>query len=157
MAQNTLIGWLYREIDLSQITVPIWRLPVRPSESYDWILNQVRIEYDSDNEDPSSFDNLQWRIWFPQQNRALQDISDYKPRPPVTLTCCPGRNDLTAGTTRPKVFYFPNPRIDWPIIAFQSLNLELEGHSGLTAIVRVLFMGEFVLPKNPYVNAQPNE
>jgi len=147
-----MIGWLYRLIDLSQITSSVWRVPVRPSESYDWILHRVQMEYDSNGEDPSQFDLIQWRLVLPQQDRALQDITDYKPRPPVTLTLNNGVNDLTAATTRPKQAFFPSTIIDWPIKSLESFSLELENFSGLTGSVRVMFIGSFVLPINPILN-----
>lgn len=152
MAENSMIGWLYRYIDLSQITSPVWRLPVRPSESFDYVLQRVSMEYDSDANDPSGFDSILWRILLPQQDRALQDITDYKPRSPVSITLTPGINDRTAGTTRPKEIFFPAVKIDWPIKSLESFSLELENFSALTGNVRVLFIGSFILPKNPVLN-----
>lgn len=154
MAENSMIGWLYRSVDLSGITSAVWRVPVRPSESYDWVLHRVQMEYDSDNNDPSQFDLLQWRFVVPPQERALQDIADYKPRPPITLTALPGINDLTAGTTRPKQFYYKSPEINWPIKSLEVFSLELENISALTGIVRVLFIGSFILPQNPVLNVE---
>ena len=153
MDKNSMIGWLYRAIDLSQITSAVWRVPVRPSESFDWVLHRVQMEYDSDEEDPSQFDLIQWRLAFPQQERAIQDIADYKPRPLISLSCSSGIHDITAGTTRPKQIYFPSPRIDWPIQSLESFSLELENFTGLTGIVRVLFIGSFILPANPIMQA----
>lgn len=144
-----MMGWLYRYIDLSTITSPVWRLPVRPSESYDYVLQRMSLEYDSDANDPSNFDSILWRIVLPQQNRAIQDITDYKPRSPVTMTLNPGINDRTAGTTRPKEIFFPSIKIDWPIKSLESFSLEIESYTALTGNVRVLFIGSFILPQNP--------
>lgn len=151
---DSMIGWIYREIDLSGITSPLWRLPVRPSESYDWILHRIQMQYDSDGEDPSSFDTILWRFSISGQNRALQDISDWKPRTPISLTCLGGVNDLTAGTTRPKQLYYASPPIEWPIQALEVFALELESFTALTGSVDVLFIGSFVLPKDTIVNAE---
>lgn len=148
MHLNTMIGWLYREIDLSGITSPVWRLPIRPSESYDWILQRIQCSYNSDSEDPSDFDSLRWRYEIPPQNRALQDLTDDKPRPAISLTLNSGVNDLTAGTTRPKEFYFPSPEINWPLKSLENFVFEIENQTALTGTVRILFIGKFVLPKN---------
>jgi len=150
MEKNSMIGWIYRSIDLSQITSAIWRLPIRPSESYDWVLNHIQAEYDSDEEDPSAFDLIQWRLEVVPQNRALQDISDYKPRSPITLTLNGGLNDLTAGTGKPKQKFFPSPPINWPIKSLEVFTIELENFTALTGTVRMLFVGSFILPEDVF-------
>jgi len=73
-ASNSQLGWLYREIDLTSITAPIWRSPVRPSESYDWMLERIQAQYYSDDADPSVFANTEWRLTVPPQDKNLQEI-----------------------------------------------------------------------------------
>jgi len=143
---NSMLGWLYREIDLTAITAPTWRSPIRPSESYDWVLDRIQALYFSDDSDPSVFPTATWRLNLPQQNSNLQEITV-----PIPLTLNPGIYDQTAGTTRPKAFYFKSIKIDWPIMALQSFTIEIENYAGI-GILQLLFLGHFILPKPIMVN-----
>lgn len=150
--KNKMLGWLYRSIDLSGLTSAVWRLPIRPSESFDYVLHEIHAEYNSDGEEISNFDSISWAFQVPPQERGLMDLTDGKPRPLISLSLNMGVNDLTAGTTKPKEFFFPSPRIDWPIKALENFVFELENYTALTGSVSVLFIGSFILPKNVLVS-----
>lgn len=140
-AENTMLGWLYREIDVANVTAPIWIQPIRPSESFDWILERLQVQYDSDGSDPSVFANVEWKLSVQPQTRSLQEETVKIP-----LTLNSGINDLTAGTTRPKEFYFKSPKIDWPIKALEQFEIELRNFTDVT-IIKVLFIGHFIFPE----------
>lgn len=143
---NSLLGWIYRDIDFSNITAPIWRQPVRPSESFDWVLERVQARYFSDAEDPSAFLNVEWRLEVPPRGHNLQEIPVKIP-----LTLNPGIYDQTAGTTRPKEYFFKSPIIDWPILALENFTIHIENHvtpGGVHAgVLDLLFIGHFVADK----------
>lgn len=116
-----------------------------PSESFDWILNHIQSSYDSSADDPSLFDTISWAYHVPPTGQYIHDLENNKPRPPIKLSLNPAINDLTAATTSPKEFYFKSMEINWPIQARDPFNIELENYSALTGIVRMLFVGEFVM------------
>lgn len=149
--ENTILGWIYREIDLNQITAPLWIDTFQPSESYDWILHRIEAGYNSDSEDPSDFDSIRWAWGIPPRDQLLQDLSDQKPRPPISLCISPGINDLTAGTTRPKEMFFPSPVINWVLQPLENFQFQIENHTALTGYIRVLYMGSYVMPE-PVIN-----
>ena len=140
-----MLRWLYRSIDLSTITASIWRLPIRASEGYDWLLERIQARYFSDNADPSIFQNVRWRLEIPPREKNLQEVPVEIP-----LTLNPGIFDQTAGTTRPKEFFFKSPRIDWPILAMENFTIQLENFVGVDTI-NMLFIGHALLPE-PYIN-----
>ena len=146
VAINSMLGWLYREIDLTQIDAPIWRSPIRPSESYDWMMERIQAQYYSDDADPSVFPLTEWRLQVPPQDRNLQEITI-----PISLSLNPGIFDQTAATTRPKEFYFKSPKIDWPIKALENFTIEIQNYIG-TGVLRILFIGHFILPEPVLVN-----
>lgn len=145
--KNSILGWLYRTIDLSGITTPYWQLPIQPSESYPWVLERIQCSYDSDNNDPSNFNTVLWALHFPQQDKSLMDLELGKPRPPISLTLNPGIQDLTAAATRPKEFYFKSPDINWPVLANQTFSFQVEDFAPLTGLLRILFIGSFIMPQ----------
>lgn len=138
---------MYRDIDLSGITAPLWIDTFRPSESYDWVLKRIQAAYASDSEDPSSFDSIRWAWGIPPRDQLLQDLTNQKPRPPISLCLSGGINDLTAATTRPKEIFFPSPIINWVVQALENFQFQVENHSALTGTLKILYIGYFVMPK----------
>lgn len=150
MDNKSILGWLYRSVDLSGITYSLWNNILRPSESYDWVCQRIQVSYKSNGDDPSLFDNLRWSWGVPPRNTFVQDLTTEKPRPPITLTLNPGLEDLTAGTTRPKEFYFPSPTLDFPVLAFEQFQFSLQNHTALTGELRILYIGCFKM-KQPII------
>lgn len=145
---DALIGWIFKTIDLSGLTSPLWRVPLMPSESYPWLLHSIRVQYYSNAEDPSDFDSIQWNLAINPRNINLMDLSDVQDRPTISLTLNPGIHDQTAGTTRPKSFFYPGPTIDYMIRPSEPMTFEMEAYTVLTGNVHVLFLGYFILPES---------
>jgi hypothetical protein len=141
--ENSMLGWLYREYSLFAVTTNVVRFPVQPSESYDWVMERIQVQYDSNLAVPSVFQNIEWNIEFPQQNSNLTDPSNTVSLP---LTLNPGIFDQTTVTNKPRVFYFHSPTLNWPLLSRQTFRVQLENFVGAT-LVRVLFIGHYILPE----------
>jgi hypothetical protein len=136
---NKLPGWIYREINFAAITSPTWSLPIRPSNSFDWILERLQARYFSDAAAPSVFGSPELAIEMPQQNRNLTEIPIKIP-----LFLNPGLFDRTAGTTRPKEYFFKSTRLDWPFKALENFIIHVENHVN-TGVLGLLFIGHYIL------------
>lgn len=141
--ENSMLGWLYREFNLTGLTLNVARFPVRPSESYDWVLERIQVQYDSTAAIPSVFQNIEWNIEFPQQNSNLTDPHNTVELP---LTLNPGIFDQTTVTNKPRVYYFHSPALNWPLLSNQTFQVQLENFVGAT-IVRALFIGHYIFPE----------
>lgn len=143
--ENSILGWLYREFDITVLTLPNVRFPVQPSESFDWVLERIQAEYYSNAANPSLFADIEWNIEFPQQNSMLTNNNPVK----IPTTLNPGIFDQTAATTRPKTWYFISPKLNWPILSRQTFTMMFENFAAAPAAVtiRTLFIGHYILPK----------
>lgn len=147
LSPDANIYWVYRCIDLSAVTSPIWRTPIRPSQAFPWLMHKMRALYFSDAEDPSGFDTITFDFGIVPREKNLMNQTFTNPLPPITLTLNPGLRDVTAGTRWPKVFYFPSPVIDWIVRANEPFTFNIENHSALTGSLQILFIGYLVVPE----------
>ena len=136
LSPDANLYWVYRNIDLSAVTSPVWRTPLVPSQAFPWLVHKIRALYLSDAEDPSSFDSITFDFGIVPREKYLMNTTYANPLPPISLCLNPGIRDTTAGTTWPKVFYYPSPVIDWIVRANEPITFNIENHSALTGITR---------------------
>jgi len=138
---NRIPGWLYREIDFSGISTNYYRLPMRVSESYDYILTRIQAQYFS-TERGDLYDTIRWRLVPRTQAGAVSEI----PLPAIS-TLSPGLFDRTpaASTLRPRSIMTKSVKIELPVFAHEVFYLEFEDTSAATGILSLLFIGDFIL------------
>lgn len=141
MKTNLQAAWLYREIDLANLTAPSPRFHVQPGVSYPWRLERIQGQYESDSEDPSVFATVEWKLSIIPLNQILNEDA-------VSLPCTmiPGIFDQTAGDTRPKEYVFKSPLIDWTVPSHDAITVEFQNYI-YTGTLKLLFIGQFIMPK----------
>lgn len=141
---NALIAWVYRTLDLSNITSPHYTLPIQPSKYNPWLFVRFMAAWKSTNDDPSVFVTPSFKIKWAGRNYE-------NPEETVSLSSCinTGLEDLTAATTRPKQFYWPSPFIGWPMAQQDVMEFEVRDFlgAGKPDEIQLLFIGKRIFDK----------
>jgi len=143
--QNWLLSIVGRTIDLSAVTSDRFKIHVQPSINRPWYFERFYAAWDSTADDPSVFSDITFKIVWNSHDHHIPATNTID----LSCTTTPGLNDLTAGTTRPKQFFWKSPRIGWQMAQQDVFEFTIENYlgAGKPDELELMFYGKRIFEK----------